>query len=122
MSTVPEPLGDVTVRVGKVKAKSLSLVLSTDGSVARLTRRRAFDVAGPVTIHERLPIDAGTPAATRVHVAPLSRLTSMFTSSPGPRLCAHVIACVVPIVQLTPVFGAVSVIRSTTLKFTSLMS
>ena len=97
--------------------KSASLA-SLTAPLAVRTRTRADVVAGLVTTQLYEPAVAlafAIDAATRLHVAPPSRLTSRSTVLPAPRLCVHAIVCVEPTPQLTFVFGVVTVMTGLTI-------
>src|SRR5207245_8138136 len=85
---------------------------------AALTRKRADVVVGLVPTHAYEPAVAlafAIEAAIGLHVAPPSRLTSMSTVLPAPRLCVHAIVCVEPTPQLRFVFGVVTVMTGLTI-------
>src|SRR5512133_1260966 len=100
--------GAVTVIVPEIVKLTLLMSLSAPFADA-LTRIRACVVAGPVTtqLYAPEPLPFGALAATALQVVPPSRLTSMFTVCAASRLVFQVIDCVLPVAQVTAVFGAV---------------
>jgi hypothetical protein len=92
--------------------KFTSLVSVTKGFTADETRILACVVGGPLTNQEYVPVVAEVVVKVVIglHEEPASRLTSMFTARPTPRLCVNVMFCVVVTPQLTAVFGDVTVI------------
>ena len=59
--------------------------------------------------------------ATGLQVEPPSRLTSMLTVCEVPRVWFQVMACVLPVAQVTAVLGAVTVTQSAMVKSTALV-
>ena len=109
--------GADTVTNGAAIVKLLSLV-SLAAPPAALTRKRADVVFGLVTTQAyepAVPLAFAIEAAIGLQVAPPSRLTSMSTVLPAPRLCVHAIVCVEPTPQLTFVFGVVTVMTGLTI-------
>src|SRR5437899_3207456 len=108
--------GDVTVTNGAAIVK-LALLVPLTAPLAVRTRIRADVVAGLVTtqLYEPAVAAFAIDAAIGLHVAPPSRLTSMSTVLPAPRLCVHAIVCVEPTPQLTFVFGVVTVMTGLTI-------
>ena len=103
--------GAVTV-IQSAIVKFVALVLVTAGLPERVTRTRAWVVAGPVTVQVKLPVVAlvvTKPGLMVVQLAPPSRLRSMTTVAPVPRLWLKVMAWAVAMLQVTAVFGAVRV-------------
>jgi hypothetical protein len=124
VAQVTAVFGAVTVTVPLEIVKLTSLVSVTVGVVEALTRTRAWVVLGLDTTQLYVPVEAVafvTFAAIGLHVAPPSWLRSMFTVREVPRLWFQVMVCVLPIAQLTAVFGAVTVIQSAIVKFTALV-
>ena len=103
--------GAVTVIMGFTMVKSTSLTSFTVLFSTASTRIRAVGVAGPVTVHGYDPLvaDVVVNVVMRFQLPPPSRLTSMFTCLPTPRLCVKVMFCYAVAFQLTAVFGAVTV-------------
>ena len=101
---------------GAAIVKFVSLA-SLAAPVAALTRIRAAVVAGFVTTHAYEPALAlafVTGEASTLQAVPLSRLTSMLTVLPAPRLWVQAIVCPEPTAQFTPVLGTVTVIVGST--------
>src|SRR5215472_8294613 len=90
-----------------------TLLVAVTGPLSQVTRTSAVVVAGPVTVHDCTPVVAvtvPTGGAIVVHVPPLSRLTSTLNCAVIPRLCVHLMVCVLPTGHDTAVFGALTVI------------
>src|SRR4051812_37508156 len=106
-------------------AKATSLVSATVASTIQLARINAREVGGPLTTHGNTPVVAAVVVnvVIALHVDPPSRLRSIFTSCPTPKLWVHVMLCVSPLRQVTAVFGLVTVIDGATIENgTSLIS
>src|SRR5258705_3699351 len=109
-----EPAPQVTAVFAVVTVIRLLMVKLTSlmsDADAELTRMRACAVDGPLTSQAYVsdaPVVVKVPMG--VQLAPPSRLTSMFTSCPAPRLCVNVTFCDVPDCQVTAVLGAVTAI------------
>src|SRR5262245_59297519 len=104
-----------------VSLRSFTLVLAI-----HVTRTRARVVVGAATVQLKLPVPAAsfvTAPLMTDQVEPLSRLISICTTALVPRLWLQRIACVLPTVQLTAVFGVVTVTKGTAIvKLASLRS
>ena len=112
------PIVQVTAVLGAVMvmrsmiAKFTGLALAMAGFPDQRTRARAAAVGGPETTQGTVPVVAlvvTNPAFTVSQLAPPSRLTSTATLWPVPRLWLNVTFCVLPILQVTAVTGAVRV-------------
>jgi hypothetical protein len=93
----------------------LTLLTSvTAGFCTHVTRTLARVVAGPVTTQLKVPVVVEVVASVviRLNVVPPSRLTSMFTTCPVPRLWLNVRFREDPIPQVTAVLGDVTVIAA----------
>src|SRR5262245_7404946 len=103
--------GAVTV-MSDVTLKFTSLTSCTAPFFVHEMRIRAAVVPGPVTIQVWLPDvlpELARLSAMTDQVAPALRLSWILTFSSVPRLCDQVMLLLDPIVQLTLVFGAVTV-------------
>ena len=95
----------------------------TAGFTVQVTRTLPCVVAGPVTTQAYEPevVEVVVKVVIGLYVVPPSRLSSMLTTCPVPRLWLNVRLCEDPIDQLTLVFGDVTVTNGlATVKFTLL--
>ncbi len=105
---VSPPTGAVRVTAGAGMVNAAPLVSDMAGVVYTETLTSASAVAGPVTVHDLLPVLVPVPMS--VQVTPLSRESSNFINVVGRMLTeVQVMVCDVPIGQTSPPIGAVSV-------------
>src|SRR5262249_42357109 len=100
--------GAVTVILSMI-VKLTALVEVTVGSACQVSRIRAWVVSGPVTVQGYDPLAAATRVngGIGVEVVPPSRLMSMFTTAPTPRLWMKLMLWTSPMRQITAVLGEV---------------